>query len=42
MQKKREKSVKARGGIEWGSATAANQARKFADREVGESKKLGA
>ena len=29
MQKKREKSVKARGGIEWGSATAANQARKL-------------
>ena len=29
MQKKREKSVKARGGIEWGSATAANRARKL-------------
>lgn len=29
MQKKREKSVKARGGIEWGSAAAANRARKL-------------
>jgi len=29
MQKKREKSVKALGGIEWGSATAANRARKL-------------
>ena len=29
MQKKREKSVKARGGIERGSATAANRARKL-------------
>ena len=28
-KKKREKSVKARGGIEWGSATAANRARKL-------------
>ena len=59
--KKVKKSVKARGGIEWGSATAANRARKlrieselkqkvrranflykFANKEVGESKKFGA